>query len=521
MNFVAVGSSEGSQTAYDGDAITLPSSVSVNAEGWTFSGWTDTEVPDETTLKPGFLAPGASYTVTANTTLYALYTRVEEGAGDVGYELVSNAPTDWTGNYVITYGTDTGMYVMTGVTPSSNGAQIESTANATTYANAGVSLSGSVLTNVANSYIFKLAKHGSYYSIQSASTNAYIGEDSSSYLAGYTSYTSGNCDWTPGTLDNASSATHAKNGSYPLLGFNSGSGYFWSGSTTSGASAAKNVRFWRENGGNLTYYTTSPVAPHTHTYGDWISNNDGTHSHSCSECGDVATENCTYNDVVTAPTQTEQGYTTHTCTVCGYSFVDSYTDALGYTVTFSVPAGVTAPTAMNCQAGASITLPTVTAPAGYTFLGWVTEDYNNVTTLPAVLTGSYAATADITLKALFSHTETSAAAFALVTEAPDSWEGKYVITFGKTDAMTVLKGVTGTKKLESATAGGAAAFSATGMALNGETLANVANDYIMVLDNNSSYVLRHTAVASRFDDGDVTQASDHLPVYIDIKPKRR
>ena len=46
-------------------------------------------------------------------------------------------------------------------------------------------------------------------------------------------------------------------------------------------------------------------------------------------------------------------------------------------------------------------------------------------------------------------------------------------------------------------------------------------DYIMVLDNNSSYVLRHTAVASRFDDGDVTQASDHLPVYIDIKPKRR
>lgn len=46
-------------------------------------------------------------------------------------------------------------------------------------------------------------------------------------------------------------------------------------------------------------------------------------------------------------------------------------------------------------------------------------------------------------------------------------------------------------------------------------------DYIMVLDNNSSYVLRHTAVASRFDDGDVTQASDHLPVYVDIKPKRR
>lgn len=46
-------------------------------------------------------------------------------------------------------------------------------------------------------------------------------------------------------------------------------------------------------------------------------------------------------------------------------------------------------------------------------------------------------------------------------------------------------------------------------------------DYIMVLDNHSSYVLRNTAVASKFDDGDVTVASDHLPVYVDIKPKRR
>ncbi|MBQ2202443.1 MAG: hypothetical protein II412_07695, partial [Clostridia bacterium] len=72
-------------------------------------------------------------------------------------------------------------------------------------------------------------------------------------------------------------------------------------------------------------------------------------------------------------------------------------------------------------------------------------------------------------------------AFELVTEAPDAWEGSYVITFGKTDTMTVLKGVAGTKKLETATAGGAAAFSATGMALNGETLANVANDYVFTI----------------------------------------
>ena len=43
----------------------------------------------------------------------------------------------------------------------------------------------------------------------------------------------------------------------------------------------------------------------------------------------------------------------------------------------------------------------------------------------------------------------------------------------------------------------------------------------MVLDNNSSYNLRSTAVATKFDKGDVTVASDHLPVFVDIKPKRR
>ena len=35
-----------------------------------------------------------------------------------------------------------------------------------------------------------------------------------------------------------------------------------------------------------------------------------------------------YNDVVTKPTCTEKGYTTHTCLICGDSYVDSYTEPL-------------------------------------------------------------------------------------------------------------------------------------------------------------------------------------------------
>ena len=37
-----------------------------------------------------------------------------------------------------------------------------------------------------------------------------------------------------------------------------------------------------------------------------------------------------YESVVTAPTCTEQGYTTHTCAACGDSYVDSYVDAVGH-----------------------------------------------------------------------------------------------------------------------------------------------------------------------------------------------
>ena len=37
-----------------------------------------------------------------------------------------------------------------------------------------------------------------------------------------------------------------------------------------------------------------------------------------------------YSSVVTAPTCTEQGYTTHTCSQCGDSYVDTYVDATGH-----------------------------------------------------------------------------------------------------------------------------------------------------------------------------------------------
>lgn len=60
---------------------------------------------------------------------------------------------------------------------------------------------------------------------------------------------------------------------------------------------------------------------------------------TCADCGTVIIPESLevpalghdYNAVVTEPACTEQGYTTHTCTRCGDSYVDSYVDALGHT----------------------------------------------------------------------------------------------------------------------------------------------------------------------------------------------
>ena len=481
VTYVSAGASAGSVSAQIYDAITLPATVNNVPDGWTFLGWTEAQVA-ETAAAPAFHAPGAEYTVTNNVTLYALFTRTE-GTGDLIYRLVNDNLSDWTGNYIITCGKDAGALVLKGISGNTS-YESSSAGGAAAFSNTGMTLDGEVIRNANNAYVFGIAPVGSSYTIRNASTGTYMGSYNS-YLYSRSSYESNYCNWSVeyDLYNICMKVSNSASSSYPYMVKGSNS-YFVvnSGYTTN------KTQFWKEEVEGVTYYNTDPVAPHTHAYGDWTSNNDGTHSKTCADCGDKVTENCTYHDVVTAPTATAQGYTTHTCTVCGYSFVDSYVDPLGYTVAFSVPAGVAAPAPVNAQAGASITLPTAVAPAGYEFLGWVTQDYTNVTTLPNVLTGSYTVNADITLKALYSHTDTVAGGFELLTEAPENWEGSYVITYGNGADATVLKGLSGTKKYESATAGGAAALAGTGISLSGTTLTDVAD----------AYIFRITAVGGKF-----------------------
>lgn len=68
-----------------------------------------------------------------------------------------------------------------------------------------------------------------------------------------------------------------------------------------------------------------------------------TEGKKCSVCGEILTAQTeveakghSYNAVVTPPTQSDRGYTTYTCSVCGDSYVGDYVNALGYADRFSI-----------------------------------------------------------------------------------------------------------------------------------------------------------------------------------------
>ena len=83
------------------------------------------------------------------------------------------------------------------------------------------------------------------------------------------------------------------------------------------------------------YWETEPTDPIGHDYGNkWITNEDKTgHYQVCkNDPTHIVTGVCaeSVTTVTTAPTCTEQGYTTYTCTVCGNKWDADFVDATGH-----------------------------------------------------------------------------------------------------------------------------------------------------------------------------------------------
>lgn len=101
--------------------------------------------------------------------------------------------------------------------------------------------------------------------------------------------------------------------------------------------------FIPRSSGNLSFLkvkgSNSSSLEHTHSFSSTTTEpatctETGIRAYICS-CGESYTEEIpalghNYTSVVTPPTETTQGYTTHTCTRCSHSYVDSYTDSVKY-----------------------------------------------------------------------------------------------------------------------------------------------------------------------------------------------
>lgn len=89
-------------------------------------------------------------------------------------------------------------------------------------------------------------------------------------------------------------------------------------------------------------YTDSKTPAGPHAFGEWAAIKEstclqkGSRQRSCIACNVQETEEIelsghTYRDEVTAPSCTQEGFTTHICVVCEHTLVDTYTELTGHT----------------------------------------------------------------------------------------------------------------------------------------------------------------------------------------------
>ena len=126
------------------------------------------------------------------------------------------------------------------------------------------------------------------------------------------------------------------------------------------------------------------VAALGHTFGEWIIDQpateeaEGKKHRVCEVCGDVEEDVIpklshvhSYTTSVTAPTCTEDGYTTYTC-ACGDSKVDDKVDALGHTEAVDEAVAATCTTdgkteGKHCSVCNTVLVPQEVIPAGHNY----------------------------------------------------------------------------------------------------------------------------------------------------------
>jgi len=326
-----------------GAELPTPTGTPAGEHTYTFVGWANTKLTGDVTEAPEVFT--GNYKPTADATLYAVYSYTTDGGstGTSGYVKVTEAPADWSGEYLIVYEGESIIF-------DGSLSTLDATSN---YVEVDI-VDGVIADATLAKYAFTIAPMTGGYSIKAAS-GMYIGHgknenkltSSTTALVNTIAYSS--------TEENAVDII-CSGGAY--LRFN----------TTSGQDR---FRYFKSG----TYKNQKAIQLYKLTSGD------------------------------------AEPETNH------------YVTATEYTVSFSVPADVTAPASKTVVQGNSLTLPVlenVTASGiAYTFVGWAEASVAETMAVPTLVEETFIPEGDTDLFAVYTFTRDGsegAASWMLVTD---------------------------------------------------------------------------------------------------------
>ncbi|MBR4308913.1 MAG: endonuclease, partial [Oscillospiraceae bacterium] len=451
-----------SVSGYAGETVTLPAGKEI--DGYHFVGWTEKNL-SATTQMPTYYAAGQAYTTSSSVTLYALYSYTKDGTGS-GWSLVTG---------------DSQLY---------SGAQLVLASNAK--GKIAGALSSNYLSSLDQSFSTDLSTisaltSGALVLTLGGKSGAWTLSNQDGQLLGATevkklAWDNGATTWTISVSEGTAtvSSTDSTLGRF-LYNVNSPRFTTYASNTTTSMllpqlymQAGGTVYYTTEvsvcthsslsytaakaatctNSGNVAYYTCKScgayfsdsqgktsltasqilVSASGHSAGSY-SSDSSYHWQVCTRCGVQCTDSQSHSwdqgTQTQAPTESTTGVMTYTCTVCKATYTETI-PALGkkYTLSFSVPSGVDSVADMYAYAGGTVTLPSAGTLEGFTFVGWVRQNYSATTMLPTCYYAGQNCTlnGDVTLYALYSYSETgSGTGWTLVTEESRLYSGARLV----------------------------------------------------------------------------------------------
>lgn len=422
-------------TVTAGNAFVLESGIASPEEGYTFVGWYETPLQNEVSLvNPENYVKTGLYLPAGDITLYACYKRTERIDGY--YEKSTGEPPSGGNKYLIVYDGADKTIAFTNK-PGTAGTAASHYNTAGDFIDVTITNDQIAMTSDVEAIALTIRRVSTGHFSVKLPNGKYLGYNSGTDLKLFdTEYTNNGID-------------------FDALGY-----LVWNDLTATDRIFSYSTRydamkFYKDDSNlylyerhaprNVDYYTTNPLheSPCTHentTLTGVVEATCTTAGYTgdlvCDDCGAVVTAGSATpalghafdNGVVTAPSAANNyvGYTTYTCTRCGYSEVRDYTGT-NFQITYNVQ-GTSTTATVNSYTGT--TLPTTaTAADGYTFVGWSTQAIAEESTNAALLTGEYKPTANVTLYAVYARdvADTGNGSYVKVAEgAPIAKNGKYL-----------------------------------------------------------------------------------------------